>query len=403
MNLADVFDRATDQVVAPQLAGAALDAARRRRSRSRVVVAAAAAAVVVVGTSALVGLQRRDDSSLPVQKPTPSPTVTPDGPVQDPTPGLTPTQPRWDPRKVDQLPLAPAGTVPGLPAVVDPPDTSLPLTAAPIDAAILAVEKASTVKLLSTTGEWRHVPLPGNYPQFELSPLGTRLLVVADDPDEAATVYDLATGASRQVSPTDGYQPVEYPRWAWIDDDTLLLGDADGGWRIRVEDGTGVRVPYPTQTHGWWTTDDAGGVVESADWGSPNVLTDWADGQPREVSMAATGRLSSVQANTDTVVGTSYDGHPFAVIVADRASLTPHKVLPIQDHDANYSNGGLSVLAVRDDPTVLLRVAVLGRQFGIRVVAWRPGSRELSLVSTVNSGVDEAVDFAEGLLRRTDP
>ena len=117
--------------------------------------------------------------------------------------------------------------------------------------------------------------------------------------------------------------------------------------------------------------------------------------------MDRTGRLSRIQADEDTVVGTTYDGQPFSVVVADRETLTPQFRLPVLDHEANYSNWGLGPLALTDDGTVLLRVAAIGRQVdGFRVVAWEPSSGGLSIVSTTDLPVEAGVVFAGGLLRR---
>ena len=92
------------------------------------------------------------------------------------------------------------------------------------------------------------------------------------------------------------------------------------------------------------------------------------------------------------------------MIVADRATLTPRFVLPLGDHEANYSNWGLSVATLRDDGTVLLSIAAIGRDdAGARLVAWDPFSADLSIVSRHHLPVRQSVIVAEGMLRRTDP
>ena len=166
-----------------------------------------------------------------------------------------------------------------------------------------------------------------------------------------------------------------------MDDSTLLFDDGGpGGWLVNTDNGDMRHVPYPMNPLST-AVDPDGAVLESADWGSPERLTDWSGGDPRRVDMSGIGRLSSLQAGRDTVVGTSYANGPFSVYVADRADLTPRFVLPVVDHDGNYSNGGLSVAALLDDGTVLLHVAVFGEPFGWRLVAWEPASGELSIVS----------------------
>ncbi len=293
-----------------------------------------------------------------------------DAPIAPQTPERTPftvdlpgTQPRWDPRKVDDLPAAEEGTVPGLPAVIDPPESAPALADAPIDAAILAVDLGATAMLLSPAGEWRTISLPeSRYAGVSLSPEGSRVLVLDGDNDEdPVAVVDVSTGV--------------------VD-----------------------RVPYPGDTYGSWAAADDGGLVESADWHRPRWLTDWSERPPRRVSMRSTGRLSHMVVAADTIVATSYDGHPFSVIVADRATLTPRAVLSVLDFEGNYSPGALRPIALQDDGTVLLKVSVFGRHVdGFRVVGWEPESGDLGIVTSTDLPLQRSVSFAQGLLRRTDP
>lgn len=316
------------------------------------------------------------------------------------------TQPRWDPRKVDELPIARAGTVPGLPSLIDPPNRSVSLREAPIDAAVVVVEQNSTAQLLTLAGEWRSVPLTGRHPTVALSPGGTRLLVthLADEPAAPVLVHDLSTGESREVPAPDAFREWDYAFWTWVDEDTLLLDDLKGGWLVNSESGRATRVPYPSAISAYWTIDPDGALVTSAEWGTPRVFEDWSGSGVRKVSMRATGRLGSLVADRHTVVGSSYDGHPFSVIVADRMTLAPQWVLPVLDVQGNYSPGALRPLALRDDGTVLLRVSVLRRgRSGFRVVAWDPRSGDLSLAASADVPMGQQAEFAEGLLRRTGP
>lgn len=308
------------------------------------------------------------------------------------------TQRRWDPRTVDGLPHR--CRVPDLPAVIDPPSDAPALADAPIAEALLAIGEGRQIRLRSTGGEWRSVPNPSGTPAFALSPSGARLFVLRLSSDAPLVVHDVATGRSHEVGHPEGFRDWDFTTWAWLDDETLLLDDAGGGWRVDATTGESERVPFPAA--GPWRVDPAGAVVEAEDWGSPRVLTDWAAGTPRTVPMTRTGRLSSITADHGSVVGTSYDGHPYSVIVADRATLEPRWVLPVLDPEANYSNWALGVLVRQDDGTVLLRVSAVGRDVdGFRVVAWEPASGRLSLVTTYDGR--GAFAFADGLLRRTDP
>lgn len=201
---------------------------------------------------------------------------------------------------------------------------------------------------------------------------------VIDPPNSSPSLRDHPLDAGVLVHERDGIAQV--------------LG-VDGGWRtIRLHgaypearlspDGTRVVV---------YDIDDSRGpaTVHTLATGAVDVV--------RAISMDSTGRLTAIQANGELVVGTSYDGRPFSLVLADRATLTPRTSLPLRDHDSNYSNGGLGVLALRDDGTVLFRVAVFGRGGGFRVVAWDPSTGEISLVSRTLR--DARVSFADGLLR----
>jgi hypothetical protein len=86
-------------------------------------------------------------------------------------------------------------------------------------------------------------------------------------------------------------------------------------------------------------------------------------------------------ASAGAIVAVTYDTGPFRVVTADRADLGERAVLPVRDRQAFYSNGGLSPLAMGDDGTVLLRVAMLGggagdwraRRVGLGVRGGEPG------------------------------
>lgn len=308
-----------------------------------------------------------------------------------------PAGPRWDPRLVDDLPAAGPGIASALPERVEPPPTVPDLAGYPMPTAVLSAYVGEAVALLSPDGTWRQVPAPpmGSFGGAELTRDGTRVAVETAD---GVDVWDLPTGQRTRIASPEGARPWDYSSWRWIDRTTLLLDDKAGGWRVDVASGAAKRTPYPSSTSFWWTVDPTGAVLESADWSHPNLLTDWATEEGREVGMEPTGRLSSLHAARDVVVGTSYDAGPFGVYVADRSDLTPRHVLRVRDHEADYSNGGLSVLALLEDGTVLLRVAVLGGdRIPLRVVAWEPRSGALSLVSSI-SGRLEMLSVADGLL-----
>jgi hypothetical protein len=322
--LHDLLDLATDRVEATGLGAGALTTARRRQRIRRTMLASAVVAVVVVGI-AVTGQLGGDSSSAPAPAPSP------------PGPTETVERPHFDPRAVDELPAAPGGLVAALPAELEVPTTSPALTDDPIEAAILTVGKGDAVKVLGVDGVWRHVyPPPPLGGSVELTPNGTRLVVATQT---GADVWDLATGARTFVAYPAEDRPAAEVSWHWLDDETLFLDDLGGGWEVDVAGGDAHRTPDP-------------------------------------------GELNEVVDGDDVArVGWSAADRSLAVSVIDRATGdVRHRLLVRDDNQATYANGGLSVQALLDDGTVLLRVLVPGRPASIRFVAWEPGSGRLSLV-----------------------
>ncbi|GAW50852.1 MULTISPECIES: hypothetical protein [unclassified Nocardioides] len=384
--LHDLLERATDRIESPDLAARALVGARRRRATRRGAAAAALAAVLVVVVALVAQLGRADDDSAPpVTPPTPTPTATATTKV---------VQPAWDPRQVDDLPEAAAGLASALPDVLDPPASAPGLADHPVPAAVLTVRGEDSILLLTPDGAWRSVAPGTDNGSAELTADGTRLAVSTES---GVDIWDLPTGERTTLENPDGFQAWEFVRWTWLDPTTLLLNDGSpGGWRVDTASGRTTHVPYPASGLGWWgTVDPDGAVVESADYGRPAELTDWAGGEPRRVDLRSIGRLSTLRAETDTIAGTAYENGPFSVFVVDRDDLAVRAQLPLRDPEANYSNGGLSVAGLLDDGTVLLRVAVFGRDPSWRLVAWDPSSGELSLVM---HAVGDLLSYASDLL-----
>ncbi len=388
--LHDLLDRSTDAIESPALAAPALHLARRRRTRRR----GAAAAVIVSGVVATVLVATHLGGSTGVAPPTaptrPPPTERTDGPV---------VQRVWDPREAVDLPPAPDGIAAALPESIDPPGTSPALADEPIPAAVVLVKERGVAQVLSTSGDWRSVPLLNEYSAVALSPGGTRLAVWQSAGNgRPATVYDVASGESRIVPLPESYVPSNATWWTFLDDDTLLLNSDGRGWTVDATTGAAENFPHRVEA---FADIDPSGVLLTTDAAlEPEVLTDNADGTSRQVSMARTGSLTTLRANAGTVVGTSeeFQDEELAVVVADRRSLTPLVSLPLRDPDHSFGFGRLKVTAIADDETVLLRVPDFDpRLGGVRVVAWEPTSGDLSLVSTY-VGVASPI-FADALLR----
>ncbi|WP_181312948.1 hypothetical protein [Nocardioides campestrisoli] len=312
--------------------------------------------------------------------------------------------PQWDPRDVDQLPAAPDRIAPALPDVIDPPTSSPLLSDDPVGVGVLAVEQGGLAQVLGTDGDWRTVPIDGRFPVISLSPGGTRLAVYYGYDnrvgvyDYRVTVHDLATGGTRTLEAPPGLEPWDYAGWTFLDEEMMLFSSGPQSYAVAIGSGEAEEMSLPAGMS--MTLDPAGDWLSSADFTEPNVLTDYAGGTPREVSMDRTGRLLRIQADEDTVVGTTYDDQPFSVVVADRQTLTPQFRLPVLDYDANYSNWGLGAVAIADDGTVLLRVAAIGRRVdGFRLVAWDPAEGGLSIVAATALPVAASVVFAQAALR----
>lgn len=306
--------------------------------------------------------------------------------------------PRWDPRRVDELPPASAKTAPALPEFIKPPASSPLMVDDPAGVAVAAVERRGVAHLLSPNGVWRTVPLDGRNPRLALSPDGTRLAVSYDGERTLdVTVYDLCNGEARVLPEPSSAKVWDLSSWMFLTEDKLLLDGGQASYVVTVDSGSVNKVPIAAGLSR--TVDPAGNVLVSANWGSGNALTDYRGGTPREVSMRLTGRLSTIRADANTVAGTSYQKRPYALYVADRATLTPEASLPLRDR-SGYSNGGLRTLALAQKGEVLFHFAAAGpNKTGQRVVAWDPRDGELSLVSSLSVPVfSTSVVFAEGLL-----
>jgi hypothetical protein len=380
-DLQTLLELSTDGIESPDLARTALATARHRRTRRRGAVAGLAAGVAVAGAVLVPRLV--DDGSV-VHRPTEQPTTpTPPNPTMtvsvDAEAAIT--QPVWDPRAADDLQPAAEDVAAALPDLIEPPTFAPALSDDPIDAAVVAFATEDALKLLSTDGSWRSVPLPRRGGGADLSRDGTRLLI---ETEAGVDVWDLADGTSRSVPLPDGYVDWDYLRWVWLDHETLLLDDGKGGWLVDAESGeVRERVGYPAQIAYYWAIDESGAVVETTGYEHPPTLADWAGGSARRVDMTALGTIGPLAANSDTIVATGAGNRQFSVLVAHRSDLTLRAILPLRDHDGNYSNGGLSVVGLLDDGTVLMRVTeFLGRgDFSLRLVAWNPDDATIALVS----------------------
>lgn len=404
-DLTTLLETATEHIQSRGLAARALVEARRRRTRRRAMVATASGTLAVVAAvfaADVVSVNTQEVLTPQVTPSTPTSPTSPSPTRETTMPDLPAgvVEPVWDPRRVDELPAATGGSA--LPDVITPPASAPQLADSPMESAVLSVDRGSAIQLLGSDNSWRSVPVPDeNAPAASLAPGGSRLSVPTPNGVE---VWDLASGTHDSFGLPAGFKAWDNQTMRWIDDRTLLLDDFAGGWLLDTETGSTSKIPYPTEYPTYWALDPSGALVQAAEFGSPLVLTDWATGQPHKVPMTSTGRLYRLVISQGSVVGVSYADNPinkFAVIVADRADLTPRAILPIRDHDANYSNWALGPVIMRDDDTVLLWTAVPGTANidGWRLVAWDPDSGDLSILARSDANPTWGVSFARDLLR----
>jgi hypothetical protein len=237
-----------------------------------------------------------------------------------PTRTVEPDLPTFDPTKVDDLPPAPADLIPVLPDVLDVPTSTPTLAEDPVGAAVLTFARSDALKVLGVDGAWRHVPLPVEGGSVALSPDGTRLLVQTA---AGVDVWDVTTGVVSAVPLPP--EPTNDIGWTWTDDGALVVFDLGRAWVVDP------------------VTGEAGRRTDRDSLWDVGVEVGWSD--------------------ADGSLAVSVDGH---------------RLLVRDDNQATYANGALSVQAVLDDGTVLLRVLVdPGPAASVRFVAWEPDSGEL--------------------------
>ena len=162
-------------------------------------------------------------------------------------------------------------------------------------------------------------------------------------------------------------------------------------------------MPYPDPSSFYWTVDPSGAVVDASGVGNAPELTESVGDEPRRRDLSAYGHLSGLVAGFDTFAGTTFDSEQargFRVVAIEREDLGLRDSLPLGDFEVNYSNGALGSVALLGDDVVLLRVIKIGRTGyeGWRFVAWRIGTDELGLVTSIENAEAGSVSLALGLL-----
>ena len=252
--LADLFEQASEQVVAPPLAAAAWAKARRVR-RGRRAALAGAAAVLALTAAVVLPLRGGSETGPPVAQPAPSSA----------------------PGEVDELPATlPRRAVAPLPAAGLAPSAAKKLSEHRLDRAVAALMPYGTTTLyaLGADGTWVRVDTVtvvqthdagGNAADplraTSLSPDGRRIAVPQPD---AVVVVDLTTGAAHRVAVPGLNEQV-----VWWGDRYVLVG-AGGPGAVRVDWAAGTTAPVAAALSTW------------------NVAGDRAEGAPL-VELTATG------------------------------------------------------------------------------------------------------------------
>lgn len=356
MNLADVLDRATDEVAASGLAATAWGEAQARRRRRRVVLGAAAAALVVVGASAGLATLRDDSPPRPVGPSTPS--ISP----SDGVPADDPVGRRWDPLTLVDDPVRRSV----LPARLDPPEQPPNVADAPMEAAVLAwPEVGQDLKLLGTDGGWRCVKgtaddvdgTIGRLLRPALTHDGTKVAVATND---GVLVVDVATGDERLVPwPAPLAGPGDDPpslRWLPGDDGLLVLHWKDT-WVMEL-DGSFRKASYGGRYGSGLAVDPAGTVVERRTelddlrvWRGEDLVSTAPTSYQWGERYAAGFGLVALTGGGGRLPG---DGGPIVLDATTGDVLAYH---PIRDRHAVYTDGGrLTAKGFLDAETVLLLV-----------------------------------------------
>ncbi len=192
---------------------------------------------------------------------------------------------------------------------------------------MLAVHGRGTAHLLSTTGEWRSLPV-------DRSLAGP----VADTGRHAAPrVAAVRARGGGDLRPRVGREAFagSPPGLPGVGLQQLGLGRRTHrvarrpARRVahRHPDGQVATGPYPREFA--WTADpDGDGVVESTDYDEPATLSDWTTGSERRVPESATGRMQSAPGQRRDGRRNGLRPTPVLGRTANERSMHPRAVLP---------------------------------------------------------------------------
>ncbi|QBX56681.1 hypothetical protein EXE58_15245 [Nocardioides seonyuensis] len=388
--LADVLARASDHVVAPDLAGTAWAAAERRRRGRRAGLACIAASLVLVGGAVALHVGDRNERVGPAETPSPVPSTS-----SDPVDSDDATQPVWDPFTLTEAPMRASV----LPTDLDPPTIAPSIQEQPLPDIVVAwPEEGADLRVLGSDQQWRSVPGTADAISRSLrdvvdpaiSPDGAR---VAMSTDAGILVVEANGGRSVISWPPALEGPFDTrPRLLWLPgDEGFVVLHWKRPWLVDL-DGKGAPAPFGGMYGGGVMVDpDTGTVRDRAE--AYGALRTWNDHD--DASSVILGGYGERFVTRFGLV--AYTGNPgsggFGVprsgpVVVDPASGEVLAFAPIRDRNSVYSdNGHLTALGFLDEATVLLMVRpmdfrTMEPEEGVsHLVAWTYETGEFEVLS----------------------
>lgn len=310
-------------------------------------------------------------------------------------------QPRWDPREVTQLPSVDIG----LPASLEPPTTTEPLTG--MEAALALVDDQQRLFVVDASETWASL----DYPEEPLDRYGSPAVLTVDG--SRIVFSGRAALWSRELA-GDEWRRIDYPAGMTLEADwggaQLLPDDADGLW---LGDPRTRRTWYVDLSDGSLTERDVD--LDIATWAGERGLVRLGVSAGQRYLAVGTPEGDETVWDTDSLhslTGPAADEESLAAVrgvggwsgsrgpteqnglIALRLDdLATRAYLPITDPTYWYTDASaMSVLAWLDDHTVLASVVPQdtgGSETGTRYLfTWDVGTAELRRVSELPAALD---------------
>lgn len=355
LDLHEVLSRASDDQDAPEIVVRALAEANRRLARRRAGAAAAVATAVVAGIVLVRPLL--GPSPDPVEDPATTQGPDRSGPATPDVANTDPTQPTWDPRSIERAPSRRTN----LPSRINLQVAEGPsLLEQAMPGVVAALRDDTSLRLLSTDGTWRILPLEATQGYLvgandvarpAISSDGTRVAIATE---AGIRVIDVTTGTDDTIKwPKVFAQPRDYPPTVvWQPgDDGLVVFDIVRSWLVWL-DASSRKAPYRSYTLGI----DPDGPVYQNDFQTSTLLTWEGDEVVAESPFIQCERLVAGYGMVACTTGSLQPSRSGPVVI-DPATGEIIAYAPIEDPNAIYSdNGGLTLLGFLDDHTLLMLI-----------------------------------------------